>query len=222
MKCVLFGGTGQVGSAVARAMVSSEACERLTLIGRRRVPELDGVAKVEQVVLDTGANDFEDRVRTHAEGHDVGISCVGVGSGSSMSEEALLAIEVQLPAAFARGCKAAGIETFELLTAVGDHDDPDKARLKYTRVMAHKQKAVVDVGFSKLAIFKPGTITGNAHTPRWVAPLMSLVPDSLGWGTIHVDELGAAFVGHLATGLASQRERVVFYGNKEMKQLGGS
>ncbi|MEM6295925.1 MAG: hypothetical protein AAGA54_31930 [Myxococcota bacterium] len=69
------------------------------------------------------------------------------------------------------------------------------------------------------AMVKPGTITGNAHTPRWVAPLMSLAPDSLGWGTIHVDELGAAFVGHRATGLASQREPIVFYGNKEMKQL---
>ena len=53
MKCILFGGTGEVGGAVVRALVASEVCERLTLLGRREVPGLQGEAKVAQVVLDT-------------------------------------------------------------------------------------------------------------------------------------------------------------------------
>lgn len=220
VKCILLGGTGQVGGAVARALIASDVCERLTLVGRRAASDFKDAAKVEQVVLDTSAADFEDQVRETAHGHQVGISCVGVGSGSaSMSEEALMAIEVRLPTKFARGCKAAGIEAFELLTAVGDHEKPDSSMFKYSRVMGHKQKAVVEVGFAKLAIFKPGTIVGNVHTPGWVTPLMGLIPDSLGWGNIHIDDLAGAFVAHLESRLASQGEPVVSYGNKEMKQM---
>lgn len=220
MKCILFGGTGEVGGAVARALIASEVCERLTLLGRRAVPDFENLAKVEQIVVDTSAADFEDQVRERARGHDVGISCVGVGSGSaSMSEQALTAIEVDLPAQFARGCKAAGIERFELLTAVGAEGNHADSRFQYVRVMGKKREAVIAVGFAKLAIFKPGTIVGNAHTPRWVTPFMALIPDSLGWGNIHLNELAQAFVAHLDKRVGSQREPVVAYGNKEMKQL---
>ena len=220
MKCILFGGTGEVGGAVARALIASDVCDQLTLLGRRPATALRDEPKVRQTILDTSAADFEDQVREEARGHDVGISCVGVGSGTaSITEEALMAIEVQLPAQFARGCKAAGIEVFELLTAVGDHDSPADSRFKYSRVMGHKQKAVVEVGFEKLAIFKPGTIVGNAHTPRWITPLMGLIPDSLGWGNIQLGDLARAFVAHLEKRAASQREPVVSYGNEEMKRL---
>lgn len=220
MKCILFGGTGQVGGAVARALIASEVCEHLTLLGRRTVSAFEDQPKVEQVVVDTSAADFEDQVRAKAHGHDVGICCIGVGSGSaSMTEEALTAIEVQLPCQFAQGCKAAGIEVFELLTAVGSGRNQTNSRFKYVRVMSKKQESVVEVGFEKLAIFKPGTIVGNAHTPRWVTPFMGLIPDSLGWGNIDLDVLAGAFVAHLQKGLSSQAAPVVSYGNKEMKAL---
>ncbi len=220
MKCILLGGTGQVGGAVARALIASEVCERLTLVGRRTASTFEHQAKVDQIVVDTGAADFEDQVGQAAQGHDVGISCLGVGSGSaSMTEEALMAIEVELPRQFARGCKAAGIEVFELLTAVGAGRSQTNSRFKYVRVMSKKQESVAAVGFEKLAIFQPGTIVGNTHTPRWVTPFMGLIPDSLGWGNIHLDELAGAFVAHLETRVASQATPIVSYGNKEMKQL---
>ena len=220
MKCILFGGTGDVGGAVARALIDSDVCSSLTLLGRRAVPGLDDEAKVEQVVVDTSAADFEEQVREKAQGHDVGISCVGVGSGTaSMTEEDMMAIEVHLPGQFARGCKAAGVEIFELFTMVGINEGHADSKLKAFRVMGKKHKTAVAAGFAKLAIFKPGTIVGNTHTPRWVTPLTGLIPDSLGWGNIHRDELARAFVAHLEKRVASQSEPVVTYGNKEMKQL---
>lgn len=222
MKCILFGASGQVGGAVARALIESDACAHLTLVGRRPLPAFENQAKVDQVVLDTNATDFEERVSETAQGHEVGISCIGIGSGTtSMSEEEMAAIEVHLTCKFARGCKAAGIEIFELLTAVGANHERTSTPIKYSRVMNQKQKAVVEIGFAKLAIFQPGTIVGNANTPRWVTPLMGLVPDSLGWGNIHVDELGRAFAAHLEKRAATQREPILAYGNKAMKQLIG-
>lgn len=220
MKCVLFGGSGEVGGAVARELIDSEVCSQLTMLGRRPIPAMQNEAKVEQIVVDTSAVDFEAVVKEKVQGHEVAISCLGIGSGTvSMSEEQMLEVEVGLLGRYARGCKAAGIEIFELLTAVGVEETHAESRIKYMRVMGKKHVTVLDVGFEKLAVFKPGMIVGNAHTPKWLSVFTSVIPDSLGWGNIHQDEVARAFVAHLEKRVALQTEPVVSYGNKDMKAL---
>jgi uncharacterized protein YbjT (DUF2867 family) len=220
MKCILLGGSGEVGGAVARELIKSDACSRLTMLGRRVVPAMQDEAKVEQIVVDTSSADFEEVVKEKARGHDVAISCVGIGSGAtSMSEEQLMAVEVNLVGKYARGCKAAGIEVFELLTAVGINEAHADSRIMVFRVMGKKHKTVREVGFERLAVFKPGMIVGNAHTPRWITHFTRFIPDSLGWGNIRQDEVGRAFVAHLEKRVAVQHAPVVTYGNKEMKRL---
>lgn len=220
MDCILFGGTGEVGGAVVRELVHSELCTELTLLGRRPVPGQDGVEQVNQVVVDTAAPDLEEAVAAAARGHDVAISCIGIGAGSaSIPEEQLLEVEVNIFGRFARGCKAAGIETFLLLSAVGVDERSVSSRVKYTRVAGRKYQTALDVGFQKLAVFQPGTIVGNKPPPRWAVPFMGLLPDSVGRGNIHQDQLARAFVAHLETRVAHQRSAVVTYGNAEMKQL---
>jgi len=220
MKGILFGGSGEVGRAVARELVNSEACSHLTMLGRRQFDAIRDEAKVRQVVVDTNAGDFEEVVEEKARSHDVAISCIGLGSGTArMTEAQMLEVEVELLGKFARGCKAAGIEVFELLTAVGVGERSVNSRIKYLRVLGKKLNTVRDVGFEKLAIFKPGTIVGNAHTPNWITLFTGFIPDALGWGNIRQDDLARAFVAHLEKRAAVQREPVVFYGNKEMKWL---
>ena len=181
MNCILFGGSGEVGGAVARELINSEAFSRLTLLGRRAVAALEDEAKVQQIVVDTSAGDFEQVVREKAQGHDVAISCSGIGSGTtSMTEAEMLEVEVNLLGKYARGCKAAGIEVFELLTAVGVNERSADSRIMYLRVLGKKLNTVLEVGFEKLAVFKPGTIVGNAHTPNWITPFTGLIPDALG------------------------------------------
>ncbi len=220
MKCMLFGVTGEVGGAVARELIKSDVCSQLTMLGRRSVTTMQDDAKVEQIVVDTSSADFEELVKEKAQGHDVAISCIGIGSGStSMSEEQMMEIEVNMLGKYARGCKAAGIEIFELLTAVGIKETHADSRIKAFRVMGKKYKAVLEVGFQKLAVFKPGMIVGNAHTPRWITIFTRVIPDSFGWGNIRQDEVAQAFVAHLEKRAALQNEPVVSYGNKEMKWL---
>lgn len=222
MKCVLFGGSGEVGGAVARALIESDACSELLLIGRRELPEFAAVAKVRQSVVDTAASDFDAIVAEKVRGFDVGICCIGVGSGTrTMTEAEMAAVEVELSAAFARACKAAGIENFELLTAVAVDENTVRSRIKYTRVIGKKFVAVRDVGFKKLAVFRPGMIVGNKHTPSWATHFTALIPDSLGFGNIHQDEIGRAFAAHLETQLERQAKPVIFYANREMKALCG-
>lgn len=220
MKCILFGGSGEVGGVVARELLTSDVCSKLTMLGRRAVASMQEEAKVEQIVVNTSSDDFEEVVKKKAQGHDVAISCIGIGSGTiSMSEEQMLEVEVNMLGKYARGCKAAGIEVFELLTAVGVNEAHASSRIKGFRVMGKKYKVVLEVGFEKLAVFKPGMIVGNAHTPRWLTVLTRVIPDSIGWGNIRQDEVAKAFVAHLEKRVVMQNEPVVSYGNKEMKLL---
>jgi uncharacterized protein YbjT (DUF2867 family) len=115
-----------------------------------------------------------------------GASCVGVGKGSMQwSEENLKALEIGVVGGFARGCRAGGITRFSLLSAAGS---AAKSRVRYARVMGLKEEAVREIGFERLAIFRPGIIAGNAHTPGYLAWMGRLVPGS--FGTIEQEDIG--------------------------------
>ena len=60
-----------------------------------------------------------------------------------------------------------------------------------------RKSAVRSVGFKRLAIFRPGIIAGNAHTPGFVAALGRFIPGS--FGTIDQDDIGRAFVVSFST-----------------------
>jgi uncharacterized protein YbjT (DUF2867 family) len=119
---------------------------------------------------------------------------VGVGSGSGRwSEEELKQLEVGVVGAFARGCHDAGIAQFCLLSAAGS---TARSWIRYARVMGMKEDTVRNVGFARLAIFRPGIIVGNAHTPAWVGWLGRLVPGS--FGNIDQRVLGRSIAAEIA------------------------
>ncbi|HEY4178723.1 MAG TPA: NAD-dependent epimerase/dehydratase family protein [Kofleriaceae bacterium] len=191
-RALILGGTGQVGAAVVRALLAEPTCAEVVMITRKAV---EVPARVRQVTMDTAAAGFTDDVTRLAQsivaqGATYGACCVGVGKGSNKwSEEDLKALEVGVAGNFARGCRAGGIENFGLLTAVGS---TSKSMFRYVRVMGLKEETVQAVGFASLAIFRPGIIGGNAHTPGIAAALGKLVPG--GFGTIDQDDIGRAFV----------------------------
>lgn len=124
-RVLIIGGTGQVGSAVLRALIAEPSCAEVVMINRRAVPAAAD-PRVRQVILDTAGVHFSAEVTKLAEnlvarGDPVhGASCVGVGNGSMRwSEEELKALEIGVVGGFAGGCRAGGIERFSLLSAVG-------------------------------------------------------------------------------------------------------
>ena len=125
-------------------------------------------SRVRNVVLDTGAADFAERTAVLARevlsrGAASAVSCVGVGSGSMRwSEEDLQRLEVGVVGAFARGCHDAGIAQFCLLSAAGSSP---RSRLRYARVMGMKEDAVRAIGFARLAIFRPASLSAT-RIPR--------------------------------------------------------
>jgi uncharacterized protein YbjT (DUF2867 family) len=219
-RVLIIGGTGQVGAAVVRALAAEPSCAEVVMVNRRAIAATAD-PRVRQVILDTAAAQFPAEVSKLAQGMVAhgdpvyGASCVGVGQGSmKWSEEELKALEIGVVGGFARGCRAGGITRFALLSAVGS---TAKSRIRYVRVMGLKEEMVQGTGFQRLAVFRPGIIAGNAHTPRYVAWLGRLVPGR--FGTIEQDDIGRAFVAEFVS--SSAPNGVVYFENGAMRQRAG-
>jgi uncharacterized protein YbjT (DUF2867 family) len=216
-RVLIIGGTGQVGAAVVRALAAEPSCAEIVMVNRRASP-LTGDSRVRPVTMDTAAAQFQTEVTTLAESMVVrgdpvyGASCVGVGQGSlNWSEEELKSLEIGVVGAFARGCHAGGITRFALLSAVGSNA---KSRIRYVRVMGLKEETIQATGFQRLAIFRPGIIGGNVHTPAYAAWLGRLIPGR--FGTIEQDDIGRAFVAEFMRSPAPNG--VVYLDNRAMRQ----
>lgn len=177
---IILGGTGQVGGATVAELLAIPECRQVVMVTRKPTAERE---RVRNVVLDTDAGDFAARTASLArevlsQGPASAVSCVGVGAGSARwSEEELKHLELGVVGAFARGCHNAGIAQFCLLSAAGS---TPRSWIRYARIMGLKEETARLVGFTRLAIFRPGIIVGNAHTPPWVAWLGKIVPGSFG------------------------------------------
>jgi len=127
------------------------------------------------------------------------------------SEEELKALEIGVVGGFARGCHVGGITQFALLSVAGS---TATSRIRYARIMGLKEETVQGVGFKRLAIFRPGIIAGNAHTPRYAAWLGRLIPGR--FGTIEQDDIARAFVAEFIS--SSAPNGVVYLENAAMRQ----
>ena len=212
---IILGGTGQVGGAAVTELLAIPECREVVMVTRKPIAAR---SRVRTVVLDTDAADFAERIADLArevlkQGSVSAVSCVGVGSGSRhWSEEELRRLELGVVSAFARGCHDAGIDQFCLLSAVGS---TARSRIRYVRIMGMKEDTVRNIGFTRLAIFRPGIIVGNAHTPAWVGWLGSLVPGP--FGNIDQRILARSIAAEIA--LHSQEAGEVTRENAAMKKL---
>lgn len=199
-RVLIIGGTGQVGSAVVRALSVEPSCAEVVMVNRKSLSP-SANPRVRHVTLDTAASGFSREVAALAhslvaQGDPVfGASCVGVGAGSlQWSEEELKALEIGVVGGFARGCHEGGITRFALLSAVGSSTT---SRIRYARIMGLKEETVQAIGFERLAIFRPGIIGGNVHTPSYAAWFGRLIPGR--FGTIEQDDIGRAFVAEFVS-----------------------
>jgi uncharacterized protein YbjT (DUF2867 family) len=214
-RVLVIGGTGQVGSALVRALLGARSCTEVVMVNRRAIA-VAAAARVRQVIMDTGAANFAGEIAELASSCSAqaeplyAASCIGIGKGSRQwSEQDIKNLEIGVVGAFARGCLAAGIERFGLLSAAGSSAN---SWIRDARIMGEKEDTVRGLGFKRLAIFRPGIIAGNAHTPGFLALLGRIVPGS--FGTIDQDDIGRAFLGEFLHG----QDGTTILENAAMKQ----
>src|SRR5580692_6147242 len=210
---IILGGSGHIERTMVAELLAIPECREVVMVTRNPIAPR---SRVRNVVLDTGAADFAESTAAIArevlrQGPVSAVSCVGVGSGSMRwSEDELRRLELGVVGAFARGCHDAGIAQFCLLSAVGSSA---RSRFRYVRVMGMKEDTVRNVGFARLAIFRPGIIVGNAHTPAWIGWLGSFVPGP--FGSIDQRILGRSIAAEIV--LHSRESGEITRGNAAMK-----
>src|SRR5580704_18417138 len=99
-RVLVVGGSGQVGSALVRALLAASSCTEVVMVNRRTIP-LAADARLRQVVMDTSAENFASEItalaRTcGAQGDPLyAASCIGIGKGSQQwSEEDIKKLEI--------------------------------------------------------------------------------------------------------------------------------
>jgi uncharacterized protein YbjT (DUF2867 family) len=205
---VVLGSTGNVGRQIVNLLVASPMVRQVVVVNRRHTDEFKGMPKVREVVV-PDMDKLADAVETAAReaGATVGFCAIGVGKGSQkMPEAEVRKIEVQYPEAFARGCKAAGVLSMGLMTAVGSNI---KSSFTYVRIIGEKEQAVTGVGIPSLGIYKPSVIFGNSNTPpylRYVFPAVQWALPSR-YHSIHKNELARAMFAGTQKTLAELQQR---------------
>ena len=191
---VVLGASGAVGSEAVKALLAMPAVAKVTLLNRRSLSLLESPRMSQHVVdpLDPAS------YRHLLAGHTAAICTLGVGQPSKVSKDELVRVDKTAALDFACACKDAGVQRFELLSAVGA--DP-KSSNHYLRTKGELRDALRALGFERLSIFQPSMIlTPTNRYDRLQGVLLAVWPTLsplLGGGlrkyrSIRVETLGAA------------------------------
>jgi uncharacterized protein YbjT (DUF2867 family) len=190
---VVLGSTGNVGRQIVNLLAAAPAVRQVVVVNRRQTDEFTRMPKVREVVV-PDMDELAEAVEraTRDAGATVGFCAIGVGKGSQkMPEAEVRKIEVQYPEAFAKGCKAGGVLSMGLMTAVGSDI---KSSFSYVRIIGEKEEAVAGVGIPALGVYKPSVIFGNTNTPSYLRYLFPAVQSILPsrYHAIHKNQLARA------------------------------
>jgi uncharacterized protein YbjT (DUF2867 family) len=151
LRAVMIGASGAVGQQVVAALQTTPSLGKLTLLNRRPLAGAVG-GNVEQQVVDV----LDPSTYQHLlGGHQVAICTLGVGQPSAVSDAEFVRVDKDAVLAFARACRQAGVEHFELLNSVGADA---RARSLYLRTKGELCNALVALGFQRLSLFQPSMI----------------------------------------------------------------
>jgi uncharacterized protein YbjT (DUF2867 family) len=188
---MLLGATGNVGGRILQLLVQSPRCQKVVVVSRRHVAELEN-PKVQQVVVNMDT--LEEQLAPHVRGIDIALAAFGVGKGSAkMADEEVRKIEVTYPTAFASAAKAGGARVLAMMTAVGADS---QSSIKYLRNFGDKEKQAEALGFDFLGLYRPAMILGNSNTPSALGLVMPLFHWALPsrYHSIHKNDLARAMV----------------------------
>jgi uncharacterized protein YbjT (DUF2867 family) len=89
--------------------------------------------------------------------------CLGTTMAKAGSKEAFRAVDYDLPLRWAREAKAAGMQRFFLISAMGANAN---SRIFYNCVKGELERELEGIGFESLLIFRPGLLLGERSEKR--------------------------------------------------------
>ena len=167
-RIVITGATGMVGGCALRICLENPDVSMVTAIGRSRTDIND--ARLHEVVVD----DFTDcSALTEAlENQDVALYCLGAYTGS-VPDDLFRQITVDYTLAFAKSLHRASPQAAFCFLSGQGADQTEQSRMSFARYKGAAEKALLDTGFPRVHIFRPGYI--YPVTPRKEPNLMYTV-----------------------------------------------
>ena len=218
MRIAIVGATGMVGGYALRYALALPAVERVTSISRRKTrishPKLDEV-------LHQDFSDCSALARALA-GHDAAVFCLGTYTGSVTDAE-MRTITVDYTVEFARVLRGRSPNaSFSFLSGSGA-DPSGRSRMAFARYKGEAEKALLEVGFPRLYIFRPAYLypveprkepNFSYGLLRSVYPVFQLLfPNQV----IRADDLAKAMVD-IAVRTGAGTERVVLE-NRDIRSM---
>lgn len=148
---VMIGATGAVGSETVKTLLDMDGVERLSLLGRRPLDNCSASFVQQQTVDIFDPATYE----SYITGHETAICTLGVGEPSNVSRDEFLRIDKDAVLNFAKSCKKAGIEHFQLLASVAINP---KSKSFYLRTKGELVEELKELGFKRLSVFQPSMI----------------------------------------------------------------
>jgi len=171
-RVIISGATGMVGGCALRVCLGDPAVSTVTVVGRRGA----GVKHVR--LVEVIHDDFMDytAVSDALQGHDVVLYCLGAYTGAVPDDE-FRRITVDYTVALAEALRAQSPgASFCFLSGQGA-DQTEQSRVAFARYKGAAEKALLDLGFPRVHIFRPGYI--YPATPREEPNLMYRITRSL-------------------------------------------
>ena len=197
-RAIVVGATGAVGSALVRELLRSARCTGVTLLVRRPTEAFagdEGAAKLSVRVIDF--EKLEAVTEVEARGHEVAFCTMGVGQPSKVSREELRRVDLEQASAFARGCKAAGVQHISLLGAAGASVG---SPAYYLKMKGETEAAFTAMGFARASFYRPSLLVTREiryglqdRVTQWAFPKISWALPSK-WREIRVEDLGRAMM----------------------------
>jgi uncharacterized protein YbjT (DUF2867 family) len=158
-RVIITGTTGMVGGCALRLCLENPDVSQVTVIGRSPTGINDAILR--EVVVDdfTDYSALEDTLKNQ----DTALYCLGAYTGA-VPDDLFRQITVDYTLAFARSLHRASPQaTFCFLSGQGA-DQTEKSRMAFARYKGAAETALLDIGFPRVHIFRPGYI--YPVTPR--------------------------------------------------------
>jgi uncharacterized protein YbjT (DUF2867 family) len=194
-RIILLGASGMVGGCVLRTCLENPGVEMVTAVGRRKL-DLNH-ASLNQLLHD----DFLDftAITDALRDNDVALYLLGVYTGAVPDDE-FRRITVEYTLAFAKALIKESPQTAFCFLSGQGADQTERSRVAFARYKGMAENGLLDMGFPRLHIFRPGYI--YPVTPRrepnlvytitrFLYPLLCLLYPNIG---ISSEDLAAAMV----------------------------
>ena len=150
---ILIGATGMVGGCALRICLEHPDIDMVTVVGRRSVG-MDH-SRLREILHD----DFLDYtpIADTLRGHDVALYCLGVYTGA-VPDDRFREITVDYTLSFAAALHEQSPQSAFCFLSGQGADQSVKSRIAFARYKGAAENGLLDIGFPRVHIFRPGYI----------------------------------------------------------------